>query len=335
MNKMFNLRDTVLGLLALAGAGIAASAPSLVIVEKASGKVGFYDSAGKVIAEVPVGRHPHEMTFSADGRFLFTTDNGVMVMTSKDTGENTVSIVDVAKRTKAGVVDLGAHRRPHGIDFDPATGHVLVTTELPSALLVIDPSSRTVIDTYDVQGKAPHMVRLARDHRTAWVTCTDTSNISIIDLPSRKVVTLPTGARPQGLVFSPDGKLVYVANSDGHTVTVIDAVAKKLIGEMAVGGGHSGPVRVAISTDGNTAISALQLDHAISFSNTVTRKEEKVVPLPGSPVSMTLSADGQLAYCSVQDQDTVFVISIAERKILRSFKTPEHSGPDPVSPIPR
>ena len=64
-------------------------------------------------------------------------------------------------------------------------------------------------------------------------------------------------------------------------------------------------------------------------------KEEKVIPLPGSPVSMTLAADGKTAYCSVQDQDTVFVISLAERKILRSFKTPDHSGPDPVTPIPR
>ncbi|MES1260351.1 MAG: hypothetical protein ABUS49_01350, partial [Acidobacteriota bacterium] len=281
MNEMFSFRRAVFGLLVVTGSGMAASAPALVIAEKASGRVGFYDTAGKVIGEVPVGLHPHEMTFSADGKWLFTTDNGVMIMTSKDAGENTVSIVDVAKRAKTGVVDLGGHRRPHGIDFDPATGHVLVTTELPSALLIVDPASRTVIDTYDVQGKAPHMVRLARDHRTAWVTCTDTGNVSIIDLPSRKVATLPVGARPQGIVFSPDGNRVYVANSDGHTVTVIDAVTRNLIGEIPVGGEHSGPVRVAISPDGNTAIAALQLDHGVSFSNTATRKEEKVIPLPG------------------------------------------------------
>src|SRR4051794_2407917 len=119
-----------------------AADPSLVIVEKAAGHVGFYDSEGNVLSEVNVGRHPHEMVFSADGRFLFTTDNGVLVMTEKTDGENTVSIVDVTKREKAGTVDLGVHRRPHGIDFDPASGHVLVTTELPSALLIVDPKQR-------------------------------------------------------------------------------------------------------------------------------------------------------------------------------------------------
>jgi YVTN family beta-propeller protein len=312
-----------------------ATAPSLVIIEKAAGHVGFYDAAGTPVKEVSVGRHPHEMVFSSDGHYLFTTDNGVLLMTEKTEGENTVSIVDVAKQEKVGVVDLGAHRRPHGIDFDAATGHVLVTTERPSALLVIDPAKREVIDVYDVQGKAPHMVRLAPDHRTAWITCTDTGSLSIIDLSTRKVTSLPTGARPQGLEFSPDFTRLYVANSDGHAITVVDAVAKKLIGDIPVGSGHSGPVRVAISADGSTALAALQLDHAISFSNTATMKEEKVIPLPGSPVSMTLSKDRKLAYCSIQEQDTVYVISVAERKIMRSFHTPAHSGPDPVLPLPK
>src|SRR5260370_31240639 len=108
--------------------GVASAAqPSLAIIEKAAGHVGFYDSAGKPVSEVNVGKHPHEMVFSSDGRFLFTTDNGVLIMTEKSEGENTVSIVDVSKREKIGTVDLGIHRRPHGIDFDPASGHVLLT----------------------------------------------------------------------------------------------------------------------------------------------------------------------------------------------------------------
>ena len=313
----------------------AAQAPSLAIIEKAAGKVGFYDSTGTLVIEATVGGHPHEMAFSSDGRYLFTSDNGVMIMTEKTEGGNSVSIVDLKTHLKTATIDLGKHRRPHGIDFDPATGHVLVTTEFPSALLLLDPAKRAVVATYDVHGRAPHMVRLAPDHRTAFITCTDTSNLSIVDLQTRNVVTVPTGARPQGIVFSLDFRRVYIANSDGYSLTVVDAVAKKFIGEIPTGTKHSGPVRVAISRDGKTALSALQLDHAISFANTATLKEEKVIPLPGSPVSMTLSADGKSAYTSVQDLDTVFEISIAERRILRSFKTPPHSGPDPVMPLPK
>ena len=202
------------------------SAAELVIVEKGTGQVGFYSLAGKVLREVPIGGHPHELAVSPDGRYGFTTDNGVMLMTEKTDGGNTVTMVDLRERRKVAAIDLGAHRRPHGIDFDPATGHVLVTTELPAALLILDPVKRAVIDTYDVQGRAPHMVVLGRDHRTAWVTCTDTGNLAVVDLQTRKVELIPVGARPQGLVLSPDFTRVYVANSDGYSVTVVDAASR-------------------------------------------------------------------------------------------------------------
>jgi hypothetical protein len=35
-------------------------------------------------------------------------------------------------------IDLGTHRRPLGIDVDPKTGNLLMTTELPSTLLMVD-----------------------------------------------------------------------------------------------------------------------------------------------------------------------------------------------------
>ena len=59
-------------------------------------------------------------------------------------------------------------------------------------------------------------------------------------------------------------------------------------------------------------------------------KQEKLIPLPGSPVSMSLSKDGRLAYCSIQDMDTVYVVSVAKRAIVRTFKTPAGARPDPV-----
>lgn len=305
-------------------------ASELVVVEKGSGQVGFYSSAGKLLTEAPIGGHPHEMAVSVDGRYGFTSDNGVMLMTEKTEGGNSVTMVDLQARKKVVSIDLGPNRRPHGIDFDPATGHVMVTTELPSALLILDPEKRAVIDRYDIKGKAPHMVVLGPDHRTAWITCTDTGNVAVVDLVTRNVDLIPVGARPQGLVFSPDHSRLYVANSDGYSVTVIDAGTRKVAGEIPVGGSHSGPVRVAVTKDGKTAIAALQLDHAIAFSNTMTMKQETLIPLPGSPVSMSLSADGKLAYCSIQEMDTVYVVSVAKRKIVRTFKTPAGAKPDPV-----
>ena len=46
-----------------------------------------------------------------------------------------------------------------------------------------------------------------------------------------------------------------------------------------------------------------------------------------------MSPDGQYVFAGVQDKDTVGAISVADRKIVRTFTTPEGVGPDPVLPL--
>jgi hypothetical protein len=47
-------------------------------------------------------------------------------------------------------------------------------------------------------------------------------------------------------------------------------------------------------------------------------------------MSMSLSRDGKLAYTGIQEQDKLVEISVADRKITRTFAAPKGSGPDPV-----
>ena len=44
--------------------------------------------------------------------------------------------------------------------------------------------------------------------------------------------TLTTGAEPWNVVISPDGKRVFVANSAQDTITVIDAAARTIVGQV-------------------------------------------------------------------------------------------------------
>src|ERR1700704_46478 len=96
----------------------------LAVVQKIAGSVGFYSRDGKHLGDVKVGEHPHEAVLSQDKRLLYVTDNGILWMTYKGEGGNTISIVDVKAMKKVGVIDLGPNRRPHGIDLDPKTGRL-------------------------------------------------------------------------------------------------------------------------------------------------------------------------------------------------------------------
>jgi YVTN family beta-propeller protein len=69
----------------------------------------------------------------------------------------------------------------------------------------------------------------------------DGNAISVLDTGSRSLsATIATGVAPQGLAASPDGKLLYTANSGSNDLGIIDIGARKLIGTIAVGRQPSG-----------------------------------------------------------------------------------------------
>lgn len=299
-----------------------------VAAEKASGHIAFFDTTGKLVKEVPVGGHPHELAFSPDGRYVYATDNGMMWMTESGPGGNTVSIVDTGTMSLAGKIDLGGFRRPHGIDVEPGSGDVFVTTELPSRLLLLDPRARKVVKDYDVKGKAPHLVKLASGW--AYTSNTDSGTVSAVNLKTGDVKVLETGARPQGMAFSPDGRRLYVTNMNSDSISIIDTQTKAVTGSIPTG---KTPVRIMITPDGKTAVYALQLGEAVGFADLEKRKEVGQVKLTGQPVSLTFSADVKYAFSSVQSQDKIFVISLNSRRIEKVISAPHGAGPDPYLPL--
>ena len=313
-----------------AAAALAADRPALAIVEKVWGQVGLYTASGERLAGVKIGQYPHEIVMSPDKKLLYISDNGILWMTEAGEGGNTISIVDIEKRERVGVISLGENRRPHGMALDPATGRILVTTENPDGLLLVDPVARKVVRRYDVKGGAPHMVLFGPRSAWAYVSNTKTNTIAAVQIASGAVKVIPTDPWPQGGALSPDGKRIYLTNRDGDSISILDTAEHARIGTIKVG---KGPARVAITPDGKRLVYNLGNANAVAFADIATRKELVSVPIGGQPLSLTLSNDGKLAYAGIQDQDKVAVISVAERRLLRMFATPKGSGPDPVLPI--
>jgi YVTN family beta-propeller protein len=314
----------VLGLFA---ACLAAQQFPLAIVEKKAGAVGFYTPDGKRVAGVKIGEHPHEIVLAPDKRHAYISDNGILWMQYAGEGGNTISIVDVRDRKKVGVIDLGNYRRPHGMDLDAKRNRLVCTIENPDGLLLIDLNTRKVLRKYDVQGQDPHMVILSADGQYAFVSNTSTATIAAIHLDSGKTKLIPTDKRPQGAVRSHDGKTIYLTNSEGNSVVILDVAKQEITGRIAAG---NGPGRVVLTPDGKTLIYNLQAGEGMAFADIASRKQTHEFRLPGQPLSLTMSPDGRYVYAGVQDKDTVVVASVAERRIVRTFQTPKDAGPDPV-----
>jgi YVTN family beta-propeller protein len=308
-------------------AAAAADAPVLLILLKGANALGYYSRDGKLLASVPVGEHPHEMVFSPDGRYLYTTDNGTMRMEHPGTGGNQVSIIDIAARRRIGVIDLGKYHRPHGIDADRNTGRIIVSTEAPDQLVLLDPVKRSVIRTFDNKGRQPHMVTFSADGKWAYASNTGTNQVAAVNVTTGEVKLIPTEARPQGSVLSKDGRELYVGNSGASSISVIDTGRNQLLATIPT---MKGPNRVALTPDGRTLVYSMQAEKKIGFADPRARKQLDYVLLPNEPVSCTLSRDGSLAFASAENQDTVYIVSVKDRKIVGEIRTAKGAAPDPV-----
>lgn len=317
-------------LVSIALAALSAQAAELVVVEKVAGAVGFYTPEGKRFAGVKIGKHPHEIVVSPDKRYGYVSENGILWMQYAGEGGNAIAIIDMAKRTLAGHIDLGTYRRPHGLAIDPKSGHLFSTIENPDGLVRIDLTTRKVVRKYDIKGKSPHMVILGPGSQYAYVSNTVSNTVAAIKLDTGDVKLIPVDGRPQGGVLSHDGKLLYMTCSEGNSIAIIDTATNQRVGTIATG---KGPGRIYLTPDGKTLVYNLQPGEGAAFADVATRKETKRIALGGKVLSLTASPDGKIAYAGLQEIDKIAVISIPEQRVIKTIDTPKDSGPDPVLPF--
>jgi YVTN family beta-propeller protein len=311
---------------------LAAGAPPayLAIVEKVAGAVGFYTEDGRQLGTVNVGPFPHEAALSKDGKLLYVSVNGVLWMTEDKLGNNTIAVVDVHAMRKVRDIDLGKFHRPHGISLTAAGDRLLATTERPFGLILVDPAAGKVVRDYDVKGKSPHMVIPTPDGEWAYASDTDSDTVAAIRLKTGEVTLIPTGGHPQGGVLSPDARRLYIVNTDGNKISIIDTASKKVTGEIPTG---KGPARIALTPDGKTLIYNLQFEPAVGFADLAAGKQVAQIPLTSRPLSLTMARDGRRVFLGIQDQDKVVYVSVPNRKIERTLELPKGSGPDPAIPL--
>lgn len=317
-------------LLSMCACSLMAEQQVVLVLLKGANALGYYTRDGQLLAKVPVGQHPHEMVLSKDGKFAYITDNGTMRVENPGAGGNTISVVDIAARKRVKTISTGNYRRPHGISLDPVRNYLAVTSEAPDQLLLIDAEERKVIRRFNPNGKTTHMVSFGPGKsgaEYAFVSNSGAAYLSVIQLTTGMVKTIPTGDRPEGSVLSPSGDMLYVANRDSASITVVDTARQGAIGEIRTG---RGPVRLAVTPDGRTLVYALMNDNRIGFADTETRRQTAFIQVEGQPISMSITADGKTALASAEEADTVYLISVPERKLIGQFKTEKGAGPDPA-----
>jgi YVTN family beta-propeller protein len=82
----------------------------LVLSKKDNTLVLVNPSTSQVIARIPVGNDPHEVTASADGKTAFVSNYGFGAY-------NTLAVVDLVGQKALPAIDFGPLCGPHGLTF--------------------------------------------------------------------------------------------------------------------------------------------------------------------------------------------------------------------------
>lgn len=299
---------------------------TLVVVNKGASTASIVDvTSGEIVATVPTGTGPHEVAISADGRTAVITNYGARA------GGNTLTVIDVPDRAVARTIDLGEHRRPHGIAFLPGDEVVAVTTEESGHVVIVNLGSGEIVQALPTEGNVSHMLAVpgAADRIYTSDIRDGTVTEILIDRgkPARKIDVPVT---PEAVGVRPDGSEVWVGSNELGVVSVIDTGT----GEVAqVLNGFGWPYRVHFSADGSLALIPDLRGDELRIVDAESRKELAIFSFPGGgPQGVTFSADGRYAFQSLSRQGRVAVIDLGSMSVVGYLSA--GSSPDGVAHTP-
>ena len=188
---------------------------------------------------------PHGLVWLRDGRLVATTERS-----------RTLTIVDTRRDDKVSAVPTGnAGTHMVAVSRDLARAY---TSNIPAGTVtVIDLPNKRKLRDIAVGGK-PEGIALTPDGRILWVGDLEGARVQAYDTKSfRRLAEVRTGPGPIRLLATPDGKWIITSNLGSGSLTIIDAVTRKVARQVPVSGREeAGQVTILLSRDGKRLYAA-------------------------------------------------------------------------------
>jgi YVTN family beta-propeller protein len=280
-----------------------------------------------------VGDDPHEVVASSDGRRAYVSNYGFGAF-------HTLAVVDLIGQHEEPVIDLGALRGPHGLDF--MQGKVWFTAEAAKAIGSYDPGSGKVDWIMGTGQNRTHMIYVFPDAKKIVTTNVNSATVTILEKTEGPAGGMPPGPPPappgaqgrrmpgppggdwnetvipvgrgsEGFDVTPDGKQAWVANAWDGTVSVIDLAQKKVSATLQANA--RGANRLKFTPDGAEAL--ISAGPELIVFNVATQKEVKRLRIgTGGGGGVLVQPDGQRADVAFAEDGFVAVIDLKTMEVV-------------------
>ncbi len=289
------------------------------------GNLAFVDLAtGQVVDRVPVGREPHEVAVSSDGRWALATNTG-----ANSNAGNSLSLVDLRTRKEARRIDLGPLTSPHGVWFQG--GLFYFTAEGAKAIGAYDPERDRVTWIQGTGQDTTHNLVVSQDGRMIFAANRGSNTVSMFERTGApgaygawRHTIIAVCEAPQGLDLSPDGKQLWAGCRRSNQVAVIDTAARTVVSTFPTGSTQL--ARVRFTPDGKRVLLADLGKGELTIWDAATHTELKRLKLGSYAEGILITPDGKRALIGVTTDDNVAEIDLATMEVTRRLQT--GLGPD-------
>ena len=167
-------------------------------------KIAFLEVNGEKVSynkqDVPAGLWPYNVDVTPDGKLALTADNGNSG--AADGHVDTVSVIDLEAAPPRVIDKIVVGDAPEGFAISPK-GDVAVAVLLGGASVA----------------------------KTMWFNTRRNGSLAVLKIEGKKVTKVgevEVGGLPEGVVFSPDGKYVYVGNYTDRDVSILKVEGTKI-----------------------------------------------------------------------------------------------------------
>ncbi|WP_395570501.1 YncE family protein [Streptomyces sp. BK79] len=292
----------------------------LVVVEKGSHSVGFYDAAsGRRLRTVGLPDHPHEMVVDSRRKLAYVGHYGVRMASTVGEGGAAVFVIDLVERALVRTIDTRPFNRVHGMGIDDRD-RLYALSEEKAVLLGFDDPATDLAPTRAVptNGVKTHLFTLSRDGERAYVTGLLSHTVSLVRphdaaVPPRVVTP---GQLPESSCLGPDEKTLYVGARRSSALVALDARSLKVLRSRKVGGD---PLRVYTVDEDRLLVTDIVADSLTLYSAAL--RPIRSLRLDGTPAAVSFHPHRPLAYVSQLGTNRVTVVDLDRFAVVGGFGT--------------
>ncbi|MGW6267645.1 YncE family protein [Streptomyces sp. NPDC055060] len=302
------------------GAPRAAPADVLVVVEKSSHAVSFYDAgSGRRRQTVQLPDYPHEMVVDSRGRFAYVGHYGVRMASGVGEGGAAVFVIDLAEQALARTIDTRPFHRIHGMGID-RHDRLYALSEEKAVLLGFDDPTTDLAPTRAVptHGVKTHLFTLSRDGERAYVTGLLSHTVSLVRPHDASVppVLVTPGQLPESSCLSRDEKTLFVGARKSSSLVAVDARTMKVRRTRKTEGD---PLRVYPLDEERLLVTDIAARTLTAWSTDL--RPIRSLRLDGIPAAVSLHPGKPLAYVSLLDTHRIAVVDLDRFAVVDGFAT--------------